>query len=157
MGLKKKVFTDAHQLMLSLSSEDKTVVWTNGCFDLLHSGHLNSLKQASELGDLLIVGLNSDSSVQKLKGLNRPIFKQTHRAHLLGALIYVDAILVFDELTPANVLEVIKPDVFAKGADYDLSTLPEASVVQGYGGRLVSLDLVDDISTTDIINRIKTL
>ncbi len=157
MGLKKKVFTNAQQLILELSRKDKTIIWTNGCFDLLHRGHLHSLKQASELGDFLIVGLNSDTSVQQLKGPNRPIFEQNHRAHLLATSVYVDAVLIFDDLTPAKVLELIKPDVFAKGADYDISTLPEAKVVEGYGGRLVSLDLVDDISTTDIINRIKSL
>ena len=157
MGLKKKVFVDAQQLLQELSRKDKTVVWTNGCFDLLHRGHLNSLKQASELGDLLIVGLNSDNSVRKLKGQNRPIFEQNHRAHLLATLVYVDAVLIFDGLTPSDALESIKPDIFAKGADYDLSKLPEAQIIQGYGGRLVSLDLVDDISTTDIINRIKSL
>ncbi len=157
MGLKKKVFTDPQQLLRELSLKGQTVVWTNGCFDLLHRGHLHSLKQASELGDFLIVGLNSDTSVQKLKGPGRPIFKQHHRAHLLATSVYVDAVLIFDDLTPAKVLELMKPDVFAKGADYDLRTLSEAKIVQGYGGRLVSLDLVDHISTTDIINRIKLL
>ncbi len=157
MGLKKKVFTDPQQLLRELSLKGQTVVWTNGCFDLLHRGHLHSLKQACELGDLLIVGLNSDNSVQQLKGPNRPIFKQNHRAHLLASSIYVDAVLIFDELTPASALKVIKPNILAKGADYDISTLSEAKIVQGYGGRLVSLDLVDHISTTDIINRIKLL
>lgn len=157
MGLKKKVFTDASELSQDLDRHNQTIVWTNGCFDLLHRGHLHSLQQASALGDLLVVGLNSDSSVRQLKGLNRPIFEQSHRAHLLSTLFYVDAVLIFDGLTPARELHVLKPDVFAKGADYDITTLSEAKIVEGYGGQLVSLDLIDHVSTTDIINRIKSI
>ena len=157
MGFKKKVYTDPIELSQHIAHKNQTIVWTNGCFDLLHSGHLHSLEQASTLGDLLVVGLNSDTSVQQLKGPNRPIYQQNHRANLLSTLIYVDAVLIFDGPNPSNELQVIKPDIFAKGADYDIAELPEAKIVQGYGGRLVSLDLIEHISTTDIINRIKSL
>jgi len=153
---KKQVYLDPQELKQDISGE-KNVVWTNGCFDLLHVGHLHSLKEAAQYGDILIVGLNSDESVKQLKGLGRPIYTEQDRANLLSSLGFVDAVLMFNGLNPMEELKIIKPDIFAKGAEYDLSQLPEAQLVSNYGGKVVSLSLIDSISTSDIINRIKSL
>ena len=156
MRFKKQVYLDPQELKQDISGE-KNVVWTNGCFDLLHVGHLHSLKEAAQYGDILIVGLNSDESVKQLKGLGRPIYTEQDRANLLSSLGFVDAVLMFNGLNPMEELKIIKPDIFAKGAEYDLSQLPEAQLVSNYGGKVVSLSLIDSISTSDIINRIKSL
>ena len=156
MRFKKQVYLDPQELKQDISGE-KNVVWTNGCFDLLHVGHLHSLKEAAQYGDILIVGLNSDESVKQLKGEGRPIYTEQDRANLLSSLGFVDAVLMFNGLNPMEELKIIKPDIFAKGAEYDLSQLPEAQLVSNYGGKVVSLSLIDSISTSDIINRIKSL
>lgn len=157
MQLKKKIYADPQELKQDLSRKEHVIVWTNGCFDLLHIGHLHSLKEAAQHGDILIVGLNSDESVQRLKGINRPIFPEQDRAHLLSSLSFVDAVLIFNGINPVEELTIIQPDIFAKGADYDLHELPESKVVSAYGGEIVTLAIVDTISTTAIINRIKSL
>lgn len=156
MRFNKQVYSDPQELKQDIFRE-KNVVWTNGCFDLLHVGHLHSLKEAAQYGDILIVGLNSDESVRRLKGVGRPIYSEQDRANLLSSLDFVDAVLMFNGLNPMEELKIIKPDIFAKGAEYDLSQLPEAQLVSDYGGKVISLSLIDSISTTDIINRIKSL
>ena len=157
MPLKKQVYTNPQELAQELSKEQRTIVWTNGCFDLLHIGHVESLKEAAKHGDMLLVGLNSDKSVQQLKGEGRPIYSEQERAYLLSSLSYVDAVLIFNGHDPIEELNIIKPDIFAKGADYDLTQLPEAQVVTEFGGKVVSLPMINSISTTEIINRIKSL
>lgn len=135
----------------------KTVVWTNGCFDLVHPGHIFSLQSARQLGDILIVGLNSDQSVRQLKGPQRPILSQQERAWVLSALSCVDAVLIFDELTPERMLTAVQPDIHCKGAEYQPphgKPVPERAVVEAYGGRVEYLPLVPGISTTDIVTRI---
>jgi rfaE bifunctional protein nucleotidyltransferase chain/domain len=136
----------------------RTVVWTNGCFDLLHAGHIRSLQDASQLGDILVVGLNSAASVRQLKGQGRPILPEQERAAILAALECVDHVLIFDHLTPTPVLQVLQPDVHCKGADYAPphgKPIPEQAIVEAYGGRVAFLPLVAGLSTTDLIDRIR--
>jgi rfaE bifunctional protein nucleotidyltransferase chain/domain len=138
--------------------EGKVVVWTNGCFDLLHVGHLRNLQAARGLGDVLVVGLNSDASVRQLKGPQRPILPEAERAELLAALECVSHVLIFDEQTPEAALALVRPDVHCKGADYGPphnKPIPEAALVQAYGGRIAFLPLVPGVSTTDIVARIR--
>lgn len=131
----------------------ETVVFTNGCFDLLHVGHVQTLSRAKAEGDRLVVGVNSDASVSRLKGPQRPINSEMDRAALLAALRCVDAVVVFTEDTPVETLLALQPDVHVKGGDYKVEDLPEASVVESYGGRIVLIDLVPGRSTTAMIER----
>ena len=136
------------------------VVWTNGCFDILHVGHVRSLQAARGFGDVLIVGVNSDVSVKALKGAKRPIVTERQRAEVLAALACVDHVLIFDETTPEGILARLQPDVHCKGADYAPphgKPVPEAAVVEAYGGRVAYLPLVPELSTTDIVKRIRHL
>lgn len=130
-----------------------SVVFTNGCFDLLHVGHVKTLHRARAEGDRLIVGVNSDASVQRLKGPSRPINPERDRATLLAALECVDAVTIFAEDTPVELLSVVRPDVHVKGGDYREEDLPEAAVVKQHGGRIVLISLVPDRSTTAIIEK----
>lgn len=132
-----------------------TIVWTNGCFDLLHVGHVRNLQAAAQLGDTLVVGVNSDKSARQLKGEGRPIITQDHRAEMVAALECVDYVLIFDELTPEHVLHALRPDVHCKGGDYAGKFIPEQATVEAYGGRVEVLPLVSDTSTTGIICRIQ--
>ncbi|MBQ9478238.1 MAG: D-glycero-beta-D-manno-heptose 1-phosphate adenylyltransferase [Selenomonadaceae bacterium] len=139
-----------------LRAAGKKIVFTNGCFDILHAGHVRYLNAARELGDHLIVGLNSDASVKMLKGESRPVNPQCDRAEVLSGLRAVDDVVIFDERTAEAVIAEVKPNVYVKGGDYDLSTLPEAKVVQSYGGRVEFIKLVEGRSTTNIINRLRS-
>jgi len=137
-----------------------TVVWTNGCFDVLHVGHLRSLEAARALGDVLVVGLNDDSSVADLKGPGRPIAPAAERAELVASLRPVDYVVVFSGATPEAVLEHVRPDVHAKGADYappDGKPVPEREVVERHGGRVEFLPLYPARSTTDVLERIRSV
>ena len=134
----------------------RTVVWTNGCFDLLHAGHVRSLQAASRLGDVLVVGLNSDASVRALKGARRPVLPEGERAEVLAALECVDHVLVFSDPTPTATLERLQPDVHCKGADYAPphgKPIPERAIVEAYGGRVEFLPLMAGASTTELIHR----
>lgn len=133
----------------------KRIVFTNGCFDILHHGHISYLNRAKALGDVLIVGLNSDASVRALKGPRRPINPEGDRAAVLAALGCVDLVVLFEEPTPARLIETIRPDLFVKGGDYTIDTLPEAPLVQRLGGEVKLLDFLDDRSTTSIIDRVR--
>ena len=139
-------------------ADGATVVWTNGAFDLLHPGHTASLQQARALGDVLIVGVNSDRSVKAYKGPARPILNQDERAAMLAALECVGAVIIFDEDTPAESLVKLKPDIHCKGAEYAPPhgrPVPERAVVEAYGGRIEYLPLVPGVSTTEILRRIR--
>jgi D-beta-D-heptose 7-phosphate kinase/D-beta-D-heptose 1-phosphate adenosyltransferase len=136
----------------------KTVVWTNGCFDLLHVGHVRGLQQARGLGDVLVVGVNSDASVRTLKGAGRPIVPEAERAEILAALRCVDHVVIFPETTPVEVLRRLQPDVHCKGEDYappSSRPIPEAEVVRSYGGRIAFLKFSPGVSTTDLVRRIE--
>jgi D-beta-D-heptose 7-phosphate kinase/D-beta-D-heptose 1-phosphate adenosyltransferase len=139
-------------------AEGKTVIWTNGCYDLLHVGHTRGLQEARRLGDVLVVGVNSDDSVRRLKGPPRPFVPEAERAEVLAALACVDHVLVFGQDTPSEVLGRLKPDVHCKGADYappSTRPIPEAEVVRSYGGRVAFLTFSPGVSTTDLVRRIE--
>lgn len=130
------------------------VIFTNGCFDLLHRGHTRLLQQARELGDLLIVGLNSDASVRLLKGPCRPVLPQDERAELLSALASVDYVVIFEEADPSRIIAALEPDVLVKGADWATEAVVGRETVEQRGGRVVGIPLVEGSSTTSIIRRI---
>lgn len=132
------------------------IVWTNGCFDLLHAGHIRYLRQAKELGDLLIVGLNSDRSVAQWKSPDRPFVPQEYRLEVLAAIRYVDYVVVFDERSPVRLLRLLQPDVYVKGGDYTIDTIDqtERRVVEAYGGSIVILPKVEGLSTSDLARRV---
>jgi len=136
---------------------DLTLVFTNGCFDLLHPGHVEYLAQARALGDLLVVGLNSDDSVRRLKGAGRPLVAEADRAAVLAGLRSVDAVIVFDEDTPLELIGELLPDVLVKGGDYDLDGIVGREVVEQAGGDVRVLPLVEGYSTTNILNRLKEI
>jgi len=131
------------------------VVFTNGCFDIIHKGHIEVLAQTADLGDRLLIGLNSDSSIQKLKGKNRPIIEEQSRAILLASLEFVDAVVIFSEDTPINLISTLLPDVLAKGGDYEIETIVGHEIVQQNGGKVKLVPFVDGFSSTTIIEKIK--
>ena len=133
----------------------RRVVFTNGCFDLLHPGHIQCLEQARELGDELIVGLNSDASVEQLKGEGRPLLPERERAEILAALECVDAVIIFDDLTPREVIARLLPDVLGKGGDWAGDRIVGREEVEAAGGRVVSAPVVPGFSTTDILRKIR--
>ena len=134
--------------------QGKKIVFTNGCFDILHVGHVRYLTAAKNFGDVLIVGLNTDESVKKLKGASRPINNQDDRAEVLLGLKAVDHVIFFGEDTAENLIAELQPDIYVKGGDYTLETLPEAKIVQAYGGQIELVKLVAGKSTTKIIEKI---
>ena len=130
------------------------VVFTNGCFDILHAGHVRYLAAARALGDVLILGLNSDASVRRLKGETRPVNSEADRAEVVGALKSVDYVVIFGEDTAEDLIAKVQPAVYAKGGDYTLETLPEARIVESYGGEVAFIPLVAGKSTTRMIARL---
>ncbi len=154
--LENKIITENLSEIL-ISIRNQKVVTTNGCFDILHYGHISYLWRARELGDVLICCLNSDSSVKSLKGEKRPIFPEYVRARQLAALECVDYVITFNDLTPQYILDVIKPSIHVKGGDYDLNKLPEKDVVEKNGGKIVLIPFIQGFSTTELINKIKKI
>ncbi len=142
-------------LINKLRSEGKTIVTTNGCFDILHVGHVRYLEKTKSFADVLIVALNSDKSVRSIKGEGRPINNENDRAEVLSALRSVDYVVLFDEDSPLNLLLQIKPDVHTKGADYTIETLPEAKGIMENGGRIEFISFVEGKSTTSIIEKMR--
>jgi rfaE bifunctional protein nucleotidyltransferase chain/domain len=130
-------------------------VFTNGCFDVLHRGHVECLQQAAALGDVLVVGINSDDSVRKLKGAGRPVSPAEDRAAVVAAIGCVEYVTIFSDDTPMRLLETVRPDVYVKGGDYDAAMLPERQVVEHYGGRVVTVGYLSGHSTTAIVDRIR--
>ncbi len=147
---RKKISAHCEQLR----QQGKKIVFTNGCFDILHAGHVRYLTTAKNFGDILIVGLNSDESVRRLKGKTRPVNNQNDRAEVLLGLKAVDDVVFFGEQTAENLIAEIKPAIYVKGGDYNLDNLPEAKIVQGYGGEIKFVQLVEGKSTTNIIKKI---
>lgn len=131
------------------------IIFTNGCFDIIHKGHIQVLANTADLGDRLIIGLNSDISVKKLKGLNRPIVEEDARAFLLASINFVDAVVLFSEETPINLITTLKPNVLAKGGDYAISSVVGYKEVKEYNGEVIIMPFVDGFSSTSIIEKIK--
>lgn len=136
--------------------QDKKIVFTNGCFDLLHLGHIDYLAQAASLGNKLIIGLNTDASVSRIKGPSRPITDQQSRASLIAALFFVDAVVLFDEPTPADLISAIIPDILVKGADYTVDQIVGADTVLSNGGEVKTIPLIEGYSTTAIEKKIRS-
>ena len=135
----------------------KKVVFTNGCFDILHVGHTRALRQARALGDILVVGLNTDLSVRKIKGQGRPVVHETERAEMLAALAPVDYVVFFPDPTPERVIRALRPDVICKGGDWTRKNMVGAAFVESYGGKAVPLGYVKGFSTTRLLEKIKRL
>lgn len=152
-GLSPKLvdWAGAKKLVQTAQQHGKQVVFTNGCFDILHAGHLSCLERSRQLGDLLVVGLNSDSSVRALKGPSRPVLSHDHRASLLAGLACVDVVVVFDEERPESLIRHLAPDILVKGSDYSPEQIAGAEFVTGRGGKVVTLPLVPGLSTTNIL------
>jgi len=142
-------------LKLPLWKQEGKIVFTNGCFDILHLGHLDYLGKASELGHKLIIGLNTDSSVKRLKGKNRPINNEQARSKMLANLAIVDAVVFFEEDTPYELIQHIIPDVLVKGSDYSIEEIVGHDIVLGNGGSVVPIDLLEGYSTTSIIEKMQ--
>jgi len=141
---------------LASARSGRKVVLTNGVFDILHVGHVRYLQEARAQGDMLVVAMNTDASVKKIKGQTRPLQNENDRAEILAALGCVDYVTMFSEKTAEDVVRVVKPDVYVKGGDYKIETLPEAQVVFAYGGSVKLLQFVDGKSSTNIINKMKS-
>jgi D-beta-D-heptose 7-phosphate kinase/D-beta-D-heptose 1-phosphate adenosyltransferase len=137
-----------------LRSAGKQIVFTNGCFDLLHAGHVKYLQQARQLGDLLVLGLNSDASIRRLKGEKRPLLEETERAQILAALDCIDYLIIFDEDTPLDLLQLVRPDILVKGGDYSVDQVVGKDLVESYGGRVELIQFVEGKSTTNIVEKI---
>jgi D-glycero-beta-D-manno-heptose 1-phosphate adenylyltransferase len=156
--IKEKIFPDyiafSEVLNRWKSSGDK-VIFTNGCFDLVHRGHIDSLAKAANLGDRLIVGLNSDDSVARLKGIGRPLIDEESRAFLLASIFFVDAVVIFTEDTPEGLISDVLPDILVKGSDYAIHEIAGHEVVMANGGKVVTIDIVPGYSTSDILERIR--
>jgi len=148
-------FDDLKNQVNAWKQAGEEVVFTNGCFDIIHRGHIEVLAQTADLGDRLIIGLNSDTSIQKLKGKNRPIIEEQSRAILLASLEFVDAVVIFSEDTPLKLISALLPDVLAKGGDYEIETIVGHEIVQQNGGKVKLVPFVDGFSSTTIIDKIK--
>jgi len=135
-------------------ADNKKIVFTNGCFDLLHLGHIDYLAKARDLGDKLIIGLNTDASVQRLKGPSRPVKDQASRAHLLAAMQFVDAVVFFDEETPIKLIENVNPNVLVKGGDYSIEGIVGHEIVLKNGGEVRTIEFVEGYSSSQIIEKI---
>ena len=158
--INSKIFPDFKTFENTLKAwreNNETIVFTNGCFDIVHHGHVDSMVKAAEMGTKLIVGLNDDKSVEILKGRNRPILSVESRAIVLAAFCFVNAVIIFPEETPADLIAQIIPDILVKGNQYQIHEIAGSDTVLAHGGQVKTLDLVPGISTSDIIDKIKTL
>lgn len=136
-------------------AEEKNIVFTNGCFDIIHRGHVEYLSKAKSMGDILVLGLNSDQSVKKLKGHKRPYVSEKDRAYILSQLVPVDAVTIFGEETPLKLIKLVMPDILVKGGDYSIDTIVGSKEVEESGGSVVAIPLVEGRSTTGLIEKIK--
>lgn len=160
VDIQQKIYTgfrDFEPVMNRWKSRGETLVFTNGCFDILHDGHVNSLLRSAKLGSKLIIGLNSDESVRLLKGKGRPVLPEKARALILASMVFVDAVIPFSEETPATLIGQIIPDILVKGKEYAVHEIAGHETVLNNGGRVVTLDLIPEVSTTGIIQHIKNL
>ena len=153
--MKLKTWAELTIIIKELKAVGKKIIFTNGCFDIIHAGHVEYLQEAAELGDVLIIGLNSDESVKRLKGRNRPINSQIDRAKVLSGLATVSYIVIFEEDTPYMLIDHIKPDVLVKGGDWQPDEIVGADIVQANGGSVRSLSYKEGNSTSSIIEKMK--
>ncbi len=156
--IKNKIFVSdlmARTLLENWKKEGEKIVFSNGCFDILHQGHIVYLAKAAELGTKLIIGLNSDDSVRRLKGKNRPICREEERALVLAALEFVDAVILFEEDTPYNLIKTVQPDILVKGADYKPEDIVGYDIVKNKGGEVKTIALEEGFSTTNVVDKIK--
>lgn len=144
------------EIVQTWQNQGQKIVFTNGCFDLMHTGHITYLAKAADLGDKLIVGLNADVSVKKLKGEDRPVNNEIARASLLAALFFVDAVVLFEEETPLNLITTLMPDILAKGGDYQVENIVGATEVISHGGEVKIIDFVAGFSSSALIDKIKS-
>lgn len=151
--IKNKIFqlSAFHSQLSAFRSQGMKVVFTNGCFDLLHRGHIEYLSKAADMGDVLVVGLNTDASVRRLKGEGRPVNNEEARALVLASLSFVDAVVLFDEDTPYELIKAVHPDVLVKGADYKVEDIVGYDIVTSYGGTVTTVPLVEGYSTTQLL------
>ena len=159
-NIKSKIFPNFKSfkpMLESWKADKEKIVFTNGCFDIIHHGHVDSLQKSAELGTKLIVGLNADSSVTLIKGDKRPVFSEEARAYILAAFSFVDAVIIFKHETPAKLISKIIPDILTKGEEYQVHEIAGHDTVLEHGGSVKTLKLVSDISTSEIIKRIKAL
>lgn len=153
--IQNKIFSAGHAVPgMSSRAKDKKIVFTNGCFDVLHPGHLHLLSEARNMGDLLVVGLNTDRSVTRLKGPERPVNDENARASMLASLVFVDRVVLFDEDTPEKLIRTIRPDVLVKGGDYRSDEIVGHDFVTSYGGKVVIVPLIKGYSSSAIIRKI---
>ena len=150
-------FTDTVKKVAEWKASGDKTVFSNGCFDILHAGHVDYLEKARQKGDHLIVGLNTDYSVSRIKGKNRPIVDEVSRSRVLAALEFVDAVVIFNEDTPLELIKTINPDILVKGKDYDISNIVGADFVLDNGGKVETIELTERLSTTILIDKIKNL
>ncbi|HQH41197.1 MAG TPA: D-glycero-beta-D-manno-heptose 1-phosphate adenylyltransferase [Bacteroidales bacterium] len=156
--LQAKIITDPvalDRLIAVWKFKENKIVFTNGCFDLIHRGHIEYLAKASALGDVLVVGLNTDASVRSIKGRSRPLQDEYSRALILAAMRFVDFVVLFDEDTPENLIRKIQPDVLVKGGDYKPSEIVGYNIVTAKGGKVLTIELVENYSTTKLIKKIR--
>jgi len=154
---KQHTFLSIQKKVEQWKKEGKTIVFSNGCFDILHLGHIDYLLKAASFGDVLVIGLNSDISVKLIKGSNRPIIDEKSRAMVLAALCFVEAVVLFDEETPLKLINIIKPDILVKGKDYQVKDVVGYQILKSYGGKVKTVKLVEGYSTTAIEKRIRAL
>jgi D-glycero-beta-D-manno-heptose 1-phosphate adenylyltransferase len=152
---KIKTLSELKDQVLNWKSKGEKIVFTNGCFDIMHLGHVDYLEKARNLGDRLVIGLNTDNSVSRIKGPSRPIINQTSRSRLMAALAFVDAVVFFDEETPYNLILTILPDILVKGEDYTIDKIIGSDIVMKNGGEVKTIKFVDGYSTSSIIEKIK--
>lgn len=157
--IKRKIYRlpELQRQIAAWRLSDKRIVFTNGCFDILHKGHIDLLMKAAALGDVLIIGLNTDASVKRLKGETRPINNEDNRALMLASLLFVDAVILFEEDTPLQLISALQPDVLVKGGDYTIDTIVGADIVLQKGGRVEIIPFTEGFSTTEILNKITLL
>jgi len=147
--------TDITEIINNIKSDSKTISFTNGCFDIIHRGHIEYLAQASELADIFIIGLNTDASVSRLKGADRPVQDEDARAIILAAMEFVDYVIYFDEDTPYELINLVKPNYLIKGSDYKPEDIVGFDILQKYGGKVKTINFIEGYSTSKIIDKIR--
>lgn len=154
-SIRSKIVTLPELMQKLQHREGETIVFTNGCFDIIHRGHVDYLSRARDLGTKLVLGLNSDASVRRLKGESRPIVDQQSRAFVLAGFQFIDYVVIFEEDTPFNLISTILPDILVKGGDYKIENIVGHDIVEAHGGKVMTIPFVEGFSTTNIVNKMQ--